>query len=242
MKTLTPIQLTDRPTAEQVIFTTDDYTVELCRSRACLNTAFRLRYRAYLGVEAIEANEEELLYDDYDFDPNCFVHLVWYQGKPVATVRGCIYADRYDWHPTEAITYFPQDVEEQLGRRARLLESNRYAVDPDFQGRKSLFAQMLMFRAHALNAYTHGCTYIITAVRANHLPFYRRFLGMERISTGTNFVSWADADVVLLATTTDDCLAMAIRRGMPDIDADAVQRYADCAGISIVAMPLCIAA
>ena len=116
-----------------------------------------------------------MLYDDFDFMPNTFVHLVWYEGKPVATVRSCIYSDEYAWERTEGVNYFPKEVEEKLGKNARLLESNRYAVDPEFQGRKSLFAQMLMFRIHALCSAVHGCSHIITSVRRKHVPFYQRF-------------------------------------------------------------------
>lgn len=236
------VLLTTAPSENQIIFTVEDYTVEVCRTKASMNTAFRLRYRAYLGVEAITENTEELLFDDYDYDPNTFIHLVWYQGKPVATVRGCIYAQHYDWVKTEGIKYFPTDVANQLGEQTHILESNRYAVDPEFQGRKSLFAQMLMFRAHALNARAHNCTQIITAVRSKHTLFYRRFLGMEKVSTKSKFIPWANAYVELLSTTTENCLHIAIKRGMPDIDPAGVCHYAKCAGIKRIKSASCIAA
>lgn len=242
MTPLSSIQIANKPLAQQILFTEKEYTVEICRDQTSLNTAFRLRYRAYLGVKAISENEEELLYDEYDWHPNAFIHLVWYQGKPVATVRSCIYAERYGWEATEGINYFPEDVTNKLGSHTHCLESNRYAVDPDFQGRQSLFAQLLLFRAHALNAFSHGCTQIITAVRANHIPFYQRFLGMEQISTSERFIPWADAQVVLLATPTEKCLAMAVKRGMPDIDQLAIQHYAACAGISTATLSTNLAA
>ena len=242
MKNITNLQLAEQPLAHQIICTIKGFTVEVCRDRKSLNTAFRLRYRAYLGVDAIPENEEELLYDDFDFMPNAFVHLVWYQGKAVATVRGCIFSDYYGWTPTEGVNYFPKDTQEKLGSQTRLLESNRYAVDPEFQGRQSLFAQLLMFRAHALNSLAHGCSHIITAVRSRHIPFYQRFLGMEQLSSNKKYIPWADAEVALLSTRVNQCLEAALRRGMPDFAPEEVDHYAECAGITTFNSVSCIAA
>ena len=214
--------------SNQIVFEMKGFTVEVCRDQRSLNTAFRLRYRAYLKVNAIPENEEEMLYDDYDFMPNSFTHLVWYNEKPVATVRGCVFSSHYNWRATESVNYFSKDVEEQLGQYTPVLESNRYAVDPEFQGRQSLFAQMLMFRAHGLNANVHGCTHIITSVRANHIPFYRRFLGMQQLSAQMRYIPWADADVALLSSSAADSRAFATNRGMPDYNLVEELHYANC--------------
>ncbi len=232
MKNLKNNLLAQAPMANQIISTINGFTVELCKDRKSLNTAFHLRYQAYLGVDAIDQNKEELLFDDYDFLPNSFVHLVWFEGKAVATVRSCIFSDEYNWSKTEGIRYFPKDATTKFGCQTRLLESNRFAVAPDFQGRQSLFAQLLLFRVHALNSFVHECSHIITAVRSNHIPFYRRFLGMEQVSTEVKYVAWADAEVVLLATTVEDCLAAALKRNMPNFDLSEIRQYGKVAGIS----------
>ena len=218
---------------DHVFFSIDGYTVEVCRSRRSLEAAFRLRYRAYLNVGAIPENEEGMLYDEYDFLPNARTHLVRFEGKPVATVRACIFSDVYDRQVTEAVTYFPDTVEEKLGPEPCLLESNRYAVDPDFQGRRSLFAQMLLFRTHGLNAVVHDCDYIITSVRANHVPFYRRFLEMEPIADQAIYIPWADAEVFLLASSPAECREAALKRGMPDYTQDDALAYAAAAGFAL---------
>lgn len=232
MKTRKNTSLSGHPLANQIFCTLNGFTVELCSDQKSLNTAFNLRYRAYLEAGAVEENEEELLYDDYDFLPNAFTHLVWYQGKPVTTVRACIYSDEYNWQKTEGICYFEEDVKNKLGEKVRLLESNRYVVDPDFQGRQSLFAQLLMFRTHALNSIAHQCRHIITSVRSNHIAFYRRYLGMEPISSKTNYIEWVDADVELVSNRVDLSLACALRRSMPSFTEEEVARYATCAGLS----------
>ena len=232
MKKLKNNFLAKEPKTHQIICTINGFTVELCKDRESLNTAFHLRYRAYLGTDAIDQNEEELLFDEFDFHPNSFVHLVWFEGKAVATVRGCIFSDEYDWCKTEGINYFPEDTAARFGNETRLLESNRFAVGPDFQGRQSLFAQLLLFRVHALNSYVHDCSHIITAVRANHIPFYRRFLGMEQVSTEAKSVTWADAEIILLATSVEDCLAAALKRNMPNFDLSEIRHYGKVADIS----------
>ena len=231
MKKISLITPATQPFEEQVFCNFKGFTVEVCRRPESLAAAFHLRYRAYVAVDAIPPNEEELLYDDFDFMPNSRIHLVWFDGKAVATVRSCIWSGQYDWTPTEAINYFQQDIKQEIGTNTTLLESNRFAVDPDFQGRQSLFAQILMFRIHALNSAVHNCEYIITAVRENHVPFYRRFLGMEVISRQSYFVSWANAEVLLMASDRENSLQTALKRGLPEVLPQDIERYAMCAEI-----------
>ena len=231
MKKISLISPTTQPFEEQIFCKFKGFTVEVCRRPESLATAFRLRYRAYRNIDAIPENEEALLYDDHDFLPHVRIHLVWYEGKAVATVRSCIWSDQYDWVPTEAFNYFSADIEQKLGTKTHLLESNRYAVDPDFQGRQSLFAQILMFRIHALNAAIHKCEYIITSVRQNHVSFYRRFLGMNVISTAPCLISWVEIEGALLAGTYEDCLQTALKRGLPPVQPEDIELYAICAGL-----------
>lgn len=219
------------PQPNQVIFSINDFTAEVCTSLESLETAFKLRYKAYREANAIEKNDERMLYDRYDFMSHTFTHLIWYNEKPIATVRSCIYSDQYDWEPTEGITYFPEDINTKLGSKTRLLESNRYAVAPEFNGRKSLFAQMLMFRIHALCSAAHRCSDIITAVRAKHIPFYRRFLGFEKISETQKKVEWVDAEVVLLAVKRKKSYEIALQRGVPPITPQDIVNYSICIGL-----------
>lgn len=219
------------PLKEQILFTHEGFTVEVCLQKASLSTAFRLRYEAYRQGEVLPPNESRMVWDHYDLMPNSFIHLVWLDGKPVATVRACIYAEAYQWEKTEGLHYFPKVVAASLGEEVCLLESNRYAVAPEFQGRKSLFAQMLMFRIHALNSAAHGCTHIITAVRTRHIPFYRRFLGFEPLSEEVRKIAWLDATVALLAVEREKSYAIALEKGVPPISQEDIQDYARLAGI-----------
>ena len=225
MKKIVIPTLANTPTPEQVLGTFKGFTLEVCITDASKHTAYHLRYRSYLAVNSIPENPEEMLYDAFDRSPNSRTFLVWYEGKAVATVRSCVYSDLYDWTHTEAVEYFAQDIHTQLGAKTRILESNRFAVDPDFQGRQSLFARFLLFRAHGLNAAAHDCAYIITSVRCNHVAFYQRFLGLHPISTNSCFVEWADAEVSLLANPTEECLGTILKKGMPAYDQADIADY-----------------
>ncbi|MCB0628703.1 MAG: GNAT family N-acyltransferase [Saprospiraceae bacterium] len=218
---------------KQIVLSSNGFTVEVCRHQESFYNAFHLRYQAYLQAGSIPPNPQELLSDDFDPSPHTWTHLVWHEGQPVATIRSCIYSDVYEWQTTEARSYFAEDIERSLGTNVGFLESNRFAVSPHFQGRKSMFAQLLLFQMHALNSALHGVSHILTSVRDHHVPFYRRFLGMEEISTTRQFIPWVDAEVALMATTRDRCFEVAIQKGMPDYSDEDLRRYMYCAGIAL---------
>ncbi|MEL6594021.1 MAG: hypothetical protein AAFQ68_28215, partial [Bacteroidota bacterium] len=170
------------PRSEQILFEIDGFTAELCRAADSLQTAYRLRYQAYLESEAVDPNPDGKLKDTFDLQPNTFTHLIWYDGLPVGTVRSHLHCEAFDWRPTECSNYFPVVVERELGAKTQYLESNRYAISPDLGRRQSLFAQSLIFRIHALCSAIYGCSHILTIVREKHLPFYQRFLAFDLLT------------------------------------------------------------
>ncbi len=221
-------QSVQQPVPEQIIGEHNGFTTELCLSPASLQTAFRLRYRAYLAAGAVIENEDNIISDQFDWQPNSFVHLIWYKGQSIATIRSCVYSDEYDWTQVEAIKDFPKAIESHIGSGCRLIESNRFAVEPSFQGRQSLFAQMLLFRVHAINSAVHNCDHIITSVRLKHIPFYQRFLGMEQISESTKYISWLGDSVALMACRRADSLSVALKKGLPAVSQEHIDCYAKC--------------
>lgn len=210
----------------QLLFEVNGFTAEICLSPESRRIAYELRYRAYLDAGAIYPNDEEIVHDEYDDQPQSSIHLIWYEGKPVASVRSCIWSDEYEWRPIEAVAEYRNEIDASLGIKSRILESSRYVIDPSFQGRKSLFAQLLMFRIHALNSAVHGCTHIVTAVQEKHTPFYQRMLNFDPISEAKQ-VEWINYDrIVLLSTPRDKSLETALSRGMPAYTKQDVARYA----------------
>ncbi len=217
-----------QPLREQIFGEINGYTFEVCNSEESKQTAYELRYRSYLKEYPGLSSEDELIQDEYDDRPNVRTHLIWNDGMPVATVRGCIWSDEYDWEMPESVTYFKRELVNSIGQ-VRLLESNRYAVAPEFQGRQSLFAQLLCFRIHALNSALHKCTHIITSVVESHAPFYKRFLDLDVFCKDTKNIEWLKADVVLLMANRDQSMTTALKRGMPDFTLEDQIKYAKAA-------------
>ena len=185
---------------EESLFEFNGYTAQLCTSPESKEIAYRLRYQAYLHAEAIEANEEERLTDVYDRYANARIHLIWYEGKPIASVRSATWSPAYNWLPPESIQTFWNDVHRHIGLENNILESSRYVVSPELSGRKSLNAQLLMFRILDLCSQVDECPHVITSVRQRHVPFYKRMLAFEQISEPI-WHDWIKLEIVLLATS-----------------------------------------
>ena len=211
---------------EGFIFENQGFSAQLCTSKESLRTAFDLRYRAYKssGDEVNMDEKYKLFYDGSDFAPNCRTFLIWYEGKAVASVRSCIRSGKYNWAPIESTKYCEDHIEENLGANSILLESGRYVVDPEFKGRKSIVAQILLFKVHAIVSLLDNCSHIITMVRPRHIPFYERMLGFHQVSPVIPVPEFK-LEIVLLACPREKSLEVALDRGMPPYTEDELNRY-----------------
>lgn len=193
------MQTTLLPIPHQILFEVDGFVAEMCIEKESLETAYHLRYQAYLDAEAIPPNPEQQCTDPFDAQKNARTFLIWHEGKPVASVRSLTWSADYDWAPTPSINYFKKEVDQYIGLGYPILESNRFVTEPDFTGRKSLTAQMLLFRIQTLGALVDQCAYVITAVRPRHAKFYERFMNFKAISAAIK-VPEVSFDIQLLAT------------------------------------------
>jgi len=100
----------------------------------------------------------------------------------VASVRSATWSSAYNWMPPESIRTFWNDVHRKIGLENNILESSRYVVSPELTGRKSLYAQLLMFRVLDICSQVDQCKHIVTSVRQRHVPFYQRMLAFQQIS------------------------------------------------------------
>ena len=181
------------------LFEESGFCAQLCNTEESLRLAYQLRYRAYRSVDGIPENREGVAVDDYDAQPNARTHLIWYEGQPVASVRSLIWSARYDWQSTTCVDAYRPAIQANLGLDRPILESNRYVVDPEFKGRKSLTAQYLLFRIQTISCLYDRCQYVITAVRSNHISFYERLMGFYPVSDSTR-VKGFQFETTLLAT------------------------------------------
>ena len=209
---------------DEVLFEIDGYTAQLCCSETSKRLAFQLRYKAYRHADAIPENNEKLFYDDYDHLPNTRVHLIWYEGHPIASVRSTIWSPEYNWIATEGVQYFWNDMHRQIGLDKKILESSRYLVAPEITGRRSLFVQLLMFRIQDLCSQVEDCDHIVTIVREKHAAFYKRMLAFEKIA-GPKKYDWLKDNVVLLATTQEESRRIVTTKGMPSCEETEVSKY-----------------
>lgn len=211
---------------EETLFEFNGYTAQLCISPESKEIAYELRYQAYLHVDAIEANEEERFTDAYDRYSNSRVHLVWHEGKPIASVRSATWSSSYNWLPPESIQTFWNEVHKTIGLEHNIIESSRFVVSPEVTGRKSLYAQLLMFRILDLCTQVDDCPYVITSVRQRHVPFYQRMLAFEQISEPVHH-DWIKAEIVLLSTSQEKSREVVQSKGMPPCTTQEVERYAE---------------
>lgn len=215
------------PLAHQILFSENGFTAEMCIERESFEIAYNLRYRAYENVEAIRPNAQETFSDQYDSQENVRTYLIWHEGQPVASVRSLTWSAAYDWTPTDSTVLFKKEIDQNIGLETPVLESNRYVVDPSFKGRKSLIAQMLMFRVQSIGAQVDQCQYVITAVRPRHASFYKRFMNFEPISEPIS-VDNVSFPIQLLATPIASCKKLAESNAIAAYKTVDIEKYINC--------------
>lgn len=211
--------------SEEAIFSLDGFTAQLCTTPESKKIAYELRYHSYRSTELIDPNPEELLSDAYDESNNSRTHLLWYDGKAVASVRSSIWSARYAWKLTESVNTFWHEIHQQIGLGNNIIESSRFVVDPEFKGRNSLRAQLFMYRVQDLSSTFDECDQIITSVREKHVPFYQRMLDFDPLAK-SNKIDWIKSDVVLLRTTQNRSREVVTSKGMPLVTLAERERYA----------------
>lgn len=221
------MQRTLKPLDHQILFEVDGYTAEICIEHESLNLAYHLRYQAYRHAEAIPANPEETCTDPFDQQQNARTFLIWHEKKAVASVRSLSWTAEYDWAPTPSIDIFRSEVDQFLGLSSPILESNRYVTAPDFTGRKSLTAQMLLFRIQTLGALADQCAFVITAVRPRHVKFYERFMNFYSISEPKE-VEAVSFQIQLLATPIASKDKLSESSSIATYQEADLERYLNC--------------
>lgn len=206
------------------LFEESGFTAQLCTTEDSLREAYALRYRAYRSVDGIAESTDELACDKYDNQQNARTHLIWYEGKPVASVRSLVWSSAYDWQRTTCVDAYHSVIRSHFGMQMPLLESNRFVVDPEFKGRKSLQAQYLLFRIQTASCLYDRCPYVITAVRERHIPFYQRLMGFEPISDPIR-VKGFQFDTVLLASPYRNRAILAKKASVAALQLDDYEQY-----------------
>ena len=154
-----------------------EYTARLALDDRTRREAFSLRYESYLDAGFIAPNASRLFSDRFDEQPTSSVIVVYAEGRPVASVRTC-FLSRAAGNSSPARATFPGAVERLLDAAApsrRNLEGaeiTRLVRSPAAANDQGLV--FLLFRLSGRLVLNNDVQVILSCVRQNHTPFYRR--------------------------------------------------------------------
>lgn len=167
---------------------TDDIEVQLVFGQRLAEIAYRLRYIAYLSYDYIAARPDCLFSDSYDAQPNCRTALIFRRGIEAATVRVSIFDPdnaSINRHKLQAMEIFHDEIKATMatlrpnGRNLRIMEIAKLARSPAFK--KDLELIFAAYRTAGYLILHHDVDIVFNAVRAHHMPIYRRF-GFQQLT------------------------------------------------------------
>jgi len=187
---------------------------------------YKLRYMSYFSEGHIEARRSEKFSDEYDDRPDV-QNIVIYKGRDaVASTRLCVLDRGPDGGMSGAIPaehVFPEDVNNLFRRDVdlpvnRVVEINRLVRHPDFAKDNSIVFMLLRLAWHFTLKHDPGA--VVSCVRRNHVPFYRRLRFSEvagprayhRLKFSTHLLSYLRAQYD------------SVRRVVPVLDVTGVER------------------
>lgn len=158
------------------------YRAIVARDHQARHDAYALRYASYLDGGFIASKPERLFRDHYDDLPNADTIIVYESLRPVASVRVCFLSDRDPRSP--ARDAFPQalkvTLENTTARKTetKAAEITRLVRSPDSGNNQGLV--FLLYRLAGHLVLRRDVQVILSSVRSNHVPFYRR-LGFFKV-------------------------------------------------------------
>lgn len=144
------------------------------------DAVYSLRYQAYRREGAIDELQGERFEDKYDQQPN---HVLWAlcdQERVVGSIRTTWFDPSEPSLRIPEMDGYAEDLPKFVPADVRLVSGNRFVTDPDRKDRDSSYALLLL--RHYMVVAHQKAGFSLAAVRANHLPFYRRVLKLERVS------------------------------------------------------------
>jgi hypothetical protein len=155
---------------------------QLVDDRGLHEVAFHLRYKAYRSYQYISDRPDQLFSDRYDEQSNCRTVIVFKNGNPAATVRVSVFApDRPDARglKLQAMEIFGTEIDDTMAalrlpdRQPRVMEIAKLARLPEFA--KDIEVVFALYRVAGYFILQNDADIVFSAVRAHHVPMYRRF-------------------------------------------------------------------
>ncbi len=196
------------------------YTARLARDDATRHDAYALRYLCYLDGGFIAPNKQHLFSDRFDGLANTETVVVYQGQEPIASVRVC-FLSLSSHSPAPARDPFPDEVEALLApcrrgdRGMEAVETTRLVTSPRFANDQGLV--FMLYRLAGLLGIQRDVRILLSCVRHNHVPFYRRLRYQE--VAGPKLYPGLTCPMHLLACSRGDYDA--VRGRFPLMDPDA---------------------
>ncbi|RDE09671.1 N-acyl amino acid synthase FeeM domain-containing protein [Pelagibacterium lacus] len=140
---------------------------------------YRLRYAAYRREEWVSENPEGIATDEYDRSPNARCYGVYIDGQLVSSVR--FHHATPDMRISPCMRMYPDLLNGFLDAGQSYIDPSRFTTDRD----TALAYPALPFltlRVAAMACEYFTATYCLSAVREEHVAFYRRVFGSREIA------------------------------------------------------------
>ena len=196
------------------------FTARLARDDATRRDAYALRYLCYLDGGFIAPNMQQSFSDKFDGLSNTDTVVVYQGQEPVASVRVC-FLSLSSASPAPARDTFPDEVEALLApcrrgdRGMEAVETTRLVTSPRFANDQGLV--FMLYRLAGLLGIQRDVRILLSCVRHNHVPFYRRLRYNE--VAGPKLYPGLICPMHLLACSRGDYDA--VRGRFPLMDPDA---------------------
>lgn len=195
-----------------------DLVARLALTPRVLQDAWSVRHAAYASHGFIDAREDGLFMDPCDHFSSTRVGVVYKNGRPVGTVRVCLYAPGSDVQGADhipAMEVFGPEIANLLApgagasRAPRVVEIMRLATDPSVAGQRDV--ALALFLAAGYVMWDFRVNAAVCAVRRHHLPIYSR-LGFQQITAPRPYpkLKFETALMARVASNTED-----LQRAMP---------------------------
>lgn len=152
------------------------YTALVALEAGARRDAFALRHSSYLDSGFIEPRTGGLFRDEFDDLDNAATIVVYDDGRPVASVRVCFMSRTLRKAPAHHA--FPDEVDAILATTSPdipgfgVAEITRLVRSPDAANNQGLV--FLLYRLAGDLVIKNDVQVILSSVRRNHIPFYRR--------------------------------------------------------------------
>lgn len=178
----------------------------------------RLRFKAYKarGVLPVAASR---LIDEIDFDHNAHVFGVYYYEELVSTLR--VHYVTPEHRICQSITIFPEAVNAYLDQGLTLIDSARFAINPEFASETSVMPYLTV-RPTILAAIYFDADRVLQPIRPAHAAFYKRFFYADAVVEPRRIKTY-DFDLMLLASPTRELRSKMMRR-FPVFESEAYER------------------